>query len=65
VRLFQVLQETLLLAASQVVVGNKFKFVPNNAFLTSTITTTLTIIGNESGGSLTIPVTITVPTTTA
>jgi hypothetical protein len=33
--------------------------------LISTITTTLTIIGNESGGSLTIPVTITVPTTTA
>ncbi len=51
-------------AASQVVVGNKFKFVPNNALI-STITTTLTIIGNESGGSLTIPVTITVPTTTA
>jgi hypothetical protein len=41
------------------VVGNKFKFVPNNALLSAT-TTILTIIGNESGGSLTIPVTITV-----
>lgn len=50
-------------ASSQVVVGSKFKFVPNNALI-STITTTLTIIGNESGGSLTIPVTVTVPTAT-
>lgn len=50
-------------ASSQVVVGNKFKFIPNNSLI-STVTTTLTIIGNESGGSITIPVTVTVPTTT-
>lgn len=45
--------------SSQVVVGNQFKFIPNSSLVRST-TTTLTIIGNESGGSLTIPVTVTV-----
>jgi len=44
---------------SQVVVGSKFKFIPNTGVGTTT-TTNLTIIGNESGGSITIPVTVTV-----
>jgi hypothetical protein len=44
---------------SQVVVGLKFKFIPNTGVGTTT-TTNLTIIGNESGGSITIPVTVTV-----
>lgn len=48
--------------SSQVVVGNKFKFVPNSG-LVSTVTTSLTIVGNESGGNVTIPVIITVPAT--
>lgn len=43
---------------SQVVVGLKFKFIPNVG-VGSTTTTNLTIIGNESGGSITIPVTVT------
>lgn len=45
--------------SSQVVIGMQFKFVPNSA-LTLTTTSTITIIGNESGGSLTIPVKVTV-----
>lgn len=51
-------------ASSQVVVGKKFRFVPN-AQLGRTTTTNLTIIGNESGGSISIEVTISVPTTTS
>lgn len=43
--------------SSQVATGLKFRFVPNNA-LTDTIITNLTFIGNESGGSKTIPVTV-------
>ena len=43
---------------SQVATGLKFTFIPNNS-LTDTIITNLTIIGNESGGSKTIPVTVT------
>jgi hypothetical protein len=43
--------------SSQVVVGNQFKFIPNSSLVRST-TTTLTIVGNESGGSLAIPVTV-------
>lgn len=42
---------------SQVATGLRFTFVPNNS-LTDTIVTNLTIIGNESGGSKTIPVTV-------
>lgn len=42
---------------AQTAVGLRFRFVPNSA-LTQTITTTLTIVGNESGGSVTIPVTV-------
>lgn len=38
--------------------GLTFTFIPNSS-LTSTLTTTLTIFGNETGGSVTIPVTVT------
>jgi hypothetical protein len=48
---------------SQVVVGNKFRFVPN-AGLSKLTTTNITIIGNESGGNTSITVTVKVPTTT-
>ena len=51
------------IASAQVVVGNSFRFVPNSG-LTATTTTNLTIIGNESGGSTSIEVTVTVPTIT-
>ena len=49
--------------SAQVVVGQQFRFLPNSS-LGKTTSTTLTIIGNESGGSLSIEVTVTVPTTT-
>ena len=49
--------------SAQVVVGKKFRFIPNSS-LGKTTSTTLTIIGNESGGSLSIETTVTVPTTT-
>lgn len=51
-------------ASSQVVVGKKFRFIPNSQ-LGRTTTTNLTIVGNESGGSLSIEVTVTAPTTTS
>lgn len=44
---------------AQVSLGLRFRFVPN-ASLSQTTTTRLTIVGNESGGSVSIPVTITV-----
>src|ERR1035437_8411054 len=47
-------------ASAQVVVGNSFRFVPNSG-LNKTTTTNLTIVGNESGGSTSIEVTIQVP----
>lgn len=47
-----------------VVVGNTFRFVPNSS-LGRTTTTNLTIVGNESGGSISIEVTVTVPTESA
>jgi len=47
--------------SAQVAVGQKFRFLPNSS-LGKTTSTTLTIIGNESGGSLSIEVTVTVPT---
>jgi hypothetical protein len=50
--------------ASQVVIGMQFQFIPNSN-LTTTTATNIIIIGNESGGSVTIPVTVTVPSTTA
>jgi hypothetical protein len=46
---------------AQVAIGLRFRFVPN-ASLTQTLTTTLTVIGNESGGSVSIPVTVNVRT---
>ena len=49
-------------ASSQVVVGMTFLFVPNSQ-LGRTTTTDLTIVGNESGGSTSIEVTVIVPTT--
>jgi len=45
-------------ATAEVVKGMTFNFIPNGS-LTSTLTTTLTIFGNETGGSITIPVTVT------
>lgn len=48
---------------SQTVVGNKFRFIPN-ASLSKTTTTNITIIGNESGGNISIIVTVNVPITT-
>jgi hypothetical protein len=48
--------------SAQVVVGNSFRFVPNSSLGTTT-TTNLTIIGNESGGSISIEVSVTVPQT--
>lgn len=44
---------------AQVALGLRFRFVPNSA-LTTTTTTTLTVVGNESGGSVSIPVTVNV-----
>jgi hypothetical protein len=49
--------------SAQVVVGNSFRFIPNSS-LGKTTTTNLTIVGNESGGSLSIEVTVTVPVQT-
>ena len=49
-------------ASAQVVVGKKFRFVPNGQLGRNT-TTSLTIIGNESGGSISIEVTVIVPST--
>lgn len=46
---------------AQVALGLRFRFVPNMS-LTTTTGTTLTIIGNESGGSISIPVTVNVRT---
>jgi hypothetical protein len=46
--------------SAQVVVGKKFRFVPNSS-LSKTTTTNLTVVGNESGGSTSIEVTVTVP----
>lgn len=40
---------------AQVALGIRFRFVPNVS-LTTTTETTLTVIGNESGGSVSIPV---------
>lgn len=44
---------------AQVAIGMTFTFVPNSS-LTQTLTTSLTVVGNESGGSITIPVTVSV-----
>jgi hypothetical protein len=44
---------------AQVALGIRFRFVPN-ASLTTTTSTTLTVVGNESGGSVSIPVVVNV-----
>ena len=46
--------------SSQVAIGNVFAFIPNSN-LNVTTTTSLTIVGNESGGAVSIEVTVTVP----
>jgi hypothetical protein len=43
---------------AQVVVGLSFTFTPNSS-LTTNVSTTITVYGNETGGSHTIPVNIT------
>ena len=45
-------------ATAAIAKGLSFKFIPNPS-LTSTIRTTITVYGNETGGSQTIPVTVT------
>ncbi len=50
--------------SAQVVIGNTFRFIPNSS-IGRTTTTNLTIIGNESGGSISIEVTVTAPTETS
>jgi hypothetical protein len=45
-------------ATASISKGLMFKFIPNPS-LTSTIKTTITVYGNETGGSQTIPVTVT------
>lgn len=47
-----------LTATAQVVSGLDFTFTPNSS-LTSTINTTITVYGNDTGGTETIPVTVT------
>jgi len=44
---------------AQVALGLRFRFIPNSS-LSQTATSRLTIVGNESGGSISIPVTVTV-----
>jgi hypothetical protein len=44
-------------ATASIAKGLTFKFIPNPS-LTSTIKTTITVYGNETGGSQTIPVTV-------
>ena len=46
-------------ATAAVTIGLTFKFIPNSN-LTSDVETTLTIIGNETGGTVSIPVTVSV-----
>ena len=45
-------------ATAAIAKGLSFKFIPNPS-LTSTIRTTITVYGNETGGSQTIPITVT------
>jgi hypothetical protein len=45
-------------STAQVVTGQKFTFTPNPR-LTTDVSTTITVYGNETGGSVSIPVTIT------
>jgi hypothetical protein len=45
-------------ATAAIAKGISFKFIPNPS-LTSTIKTTITVYGNETGGSQTVPLTVT------
>lgn len=45
-------------STAQVVSGMDFSFIPNSR-LTSTVKTTITVYGNDTGGTETIPVTVT------
>lgn len=45
-------------ATAAIAKGITFRFIPNSS-LTSTVKTTITVYGNETGGSQTIPVTVT------
>jgi hypothetical protein len=45
-------------ATAAIAKGITFKFIPNRS-LTSTIKTTITVYGNETGGSQTVPLTVT------
>jgi len=49
------------LATAQVVKGKSFEFIPNSQ-VTTDVTTKITIIGNETGGTSEISVTVTAPT---
>lgn len=53
----QITVSDTLAATADVKRGITFEFIPNPN-LTNTIVTTLTIYGNETGGSITIPVTV-------
>ena len=45
-------------ATAAIAKGLSFKFIPNPS-LTSTVKTTITVYGNETGGSQTVPLTVT------
>lgn len=49
------------LATAQVIKGKTFEFVPNSQ-VTTDVTTKITIVGNETGGTAEISVTVTAPT---
>jgi len=50
------------LATAQVVKGKSFEFIPNSQ-VTTDVTTKITLVGNETGGTTEISVTVTAPTT--
>lgn len=47
--------------SAQVAIGLSFRFIPNNSLIENT-STRLTVVGNETGGSVSIPVTVVVST---
>jgi hypothetical protein len=53
---------TEVTTTAQVVSGLTFNFIPNSS-LTSNVSTTITVFGNETGGSISIPVVVTYRTT--
>lgn len=48
-------------ATAQVASGLRFEFIPNSQ-ITTDITTKITLVGNETGGTVVVPVTVTAPT---